>query len=262
MVMTCTEFKELVAAYALGALTAEQRAACDRHLAEERHDGCIEALRAANDAAALLGRALSPIQPSPGLWWGIERRIGAAARPRRASAWVGWVAAAAAIAALVWVARDRHRLQTQLAEVEAARGQEVAQRTSCETGLMRVERDAQQQRHVLDVLPQAGARLIALAPLADGKALGKVVFDPEDRKGYFVGHGLQAPSGKDYELWLIRGEQKIAAGLLRGAPQGALVAAIDPGLLAGAPPDAIAVTLEPAGGGTAPTGPIVLVGKI
>lgn len=261
--MNCTEFKELVGAYALGTLDPEERAACDRHLQQDSHQGCLAALQAANDGIALLGRALAPVQPSPQLWAAIEGRLRAPERRRRpATAWVGWAAAAAALVLLVWVARDRQRLELALAQANVERDRMAGEQKTCDTALASSTLDARQLHQVLDLLPRTESRLVALAPQADATATAKVLFDPGVQRGYLIGQGLQAPTGKDYELWLIRGDQKIPAGLLRGQPRGALVAAIDPGLLAGPLPDAIAVTLEPTGGGTAPTGPIVLVGKI
>jgi anti-sigma-K factor RskA len=72
--------------------------------------------------------------------------------------------------------------------------------------------------------------------------------------------GPPAPQGKDYELWVIRGDRKLPAGLLRTQPTGAILARIDAALLSEGPPDALAVTVESAGGAPQPLGPIVLAG--
>ncbi len=56
---------------------------------------------------------------------------------------------------------------------------------------------------------------------------------------------------------MIRGNDKLAAGLLHGTDP---VAVIDPALLASA--DAFAVTLEPAGGGPTPRGELIMVGIV
>src|SRR5690606_8243018 len=57
--VTCAEFKEAVAAYALGIVDPDERAAMARHLADGvAHDGCLEALAEAYETSALLGAAL------------------------------------------------------------------------------------------------------------------------------------------------------------------------------------------------------------
>ncbi len=262
--MNCTQFKEQVGAYAIGALDPDEHAACDRHLEEDKHEGCLAALSEANEAAVLLARALPPLNPSDTVWAAVEQRTAVARRPPATLGWMGWAAAAAMLLALVWVARDRQRIQGELAQASTQRGADAADRAACAKELAEARADTRAARLALEMLPRSESRLIALAPQGDAAATAKVILDPSDHRAFLVGKGMNAPSGKDYELWLIRGDKKIAAGLLRGDPDpnAPLVAAIDSRLLAGAPPDAIAVTLEPTGGGSSPTGPIVLVGKI
>ena len=73
--MTCDEFKLEVAAYALGALDGADQQACEQHLTEAKHEGCVEALRAAAESATLLAEALMPASPSPSTWAAIEGRL-------------------------------------------------------------------------------------------------------------------------------------------------------------------------------------------
>jgi len=270
--MTCADFTASVSAYALGILDADERAACDAHLAsKEAHDGCNTALREANEAVALIALAETPILPPPSVWQAIERTLDgehavvhAVAPVRgRSSAWLAWSVAAAAIVALVWVVVDRDRVRGALAENTARATQDQAAKARCTTDLAEARADSKLQKDALELLQRPGTRLIALAAQPGaGTTVANVILHTGDQRAFLVGQGLSAPSGKDFELWFIRGDQKIAAGLLRGDGTGALLTAIDPKLLTGAPPDAIAVTLEPAGGGDAPRGPIVLVGKI
>ena len=93
-------------------------------------------------------------------------------------------------------------------------------------------------------------------------ATAQVILQTATSRAILIGSGLRAPSGGDHELWVIRGDQKIPAGLLRGDETGRLITALDPALLAGSPPDALAVPPEPSGGGPAPRGPIVMLGPI
>jgi anti-sigma-K factor RskA len=121
-------------------------------------------------------------------------------------------------------------------------------------------RDAELRKEALVLLERPGAKLVQLAQQGGATATASVIWHPD--KAFVLGRGLAAPSGRDYQLWVIRGARKIPAGLLRGDAGGALVTAIDPALLAGGAPDAFAVTLEVAGGKPQPEGPVVLVGKI
>ena len=262
--MTCAEFKELAASLALGALAPEERAACEAHLREPiAHEGCAAALRALEDAAAQLALSLPPIPPSPALWRSIDRSLGPAAAARRGRGGLVTVALAmAAAAALVLWVRDRGRLgaELQAAQARVAAGDE--QRARCVAELDRLRGDERLRDDAVALLSLPGTRVVGLSAQGGGALSARVILHVGERRAYLVGRGLSAPAGQDYELWVIRGDRKIAAGLLRGGDGGQLVAAVDPGLLAEGAPDALAVTLEPAGGGPVPRGPIVLLGAI
>jgi hypothetical protein len=270
--MTCAELKEQAAALALGQLGPDERAAVERHLAEAvAHEGCVEAVRQASEAATLLALALPPVAPAAATWSAIEAgtRTTTALPPRRARAWTAapWLVAAAAALACAWALRERgvlrHEAEATRATAQAAAGradQEARARAQCVSERDAYRRNAELQKEALALLARPGAKLVPLAQQNGASASASVVWHPE--KAFVLGRNMAAPAGRDYELWMIRGDKKIPAGLLRGDGSGALVTAIDPGLLAGGAPDAIAVTLEAAGGRPQPEGPIVLVGKI
>jgi anti-sigma-K factor RskA len=74
--MTCAEFRELAAAYALGMLPEGERRACARHLVGGRpHRGCLDAVAEAQLATAQLAALLPGRAPSPGAWRVIEARV-------------------------------------------------------------------------------------------------------------------------------------------------------------------------------------------
>jgi anti-sigma-K factor RskA len=258
--VTCDELKQQAAAYALGALDAAEKAACEQHLAEAKHDGCVEAVRAAAEAAGLLAEALTPAAPSPSTWAAIEGRLRGVAPARRGPPLVAWLLAAAAVLLIVWLGLDRARMQDRASQLaEQLRTNETAKR-ACVAQLEQMKNDAQMRRDALALLGLSGTQLIALSQ--KGAEQANVIYHSGQKRAYVLGRNLAAPSGKDYELWVIRGERKIPAGLLRADSSGALIAAVDPALLADGPPDAMAVTLEATGGKPQPEGPIVLVGKI
>lgn len=258
--MTCEEFQELAAAYALSALDPSEREACDAHLAEPEHRGCAEALDRAREAGALLAMSLPPLATPPSVWAGIERRVGAVPS-LRPLAWGGWVLAAAAAAVVLWLGVDRDRQRDAVALMTHAVQSAHDEQARCGAELAASKSDAKLKQQAIDLLQQSGTKLIALEAQGGATQTARLIYNPAGQ-GFLVGGGMLAPAGKDYELWVIRGDRKLPAGLLKGASEGALVAAIDPTLLAGGSPDAIAVTLEPAGGGSAPRGPIVLVAKM
>jgi anti-sigma-K factor RskA len=124
--MTCDEFKELAAAYALVALDEQERSACVQHLATRApHHGCREAVAAAEMVAARLGAALIPQRPSPQVWREIAARLhedrGTAALPddaaRRRGLYhlCGWLVAAALVGVYLYNAPlDRRALQAKI----------------------------------------------------------------------------------------------------------------------------------------------------
>jgi anti-sigma-K factor RskA len=269
--MTCAEFKGQVAAFALGVLEADERAACERHLAQREHEGCLAALAEANDAIASLGLALPPLTPSAATWSAIESRTrtvaapAAAPRRRRWAAVTPWLVAAALLLALLVTLRQRQIVGRELQASLDRSNEALQQRVQCASELAALRHDAELRRDAVALLQLSGTRLVALAQqggeTAAANVAANIIWHSGVKRGYVVGRGLAAPAGKDYELWVIRGERKIPAGILHGDASGALLSAIDPRLLQDGAPDAIAVTLE-AGEQKEPRGPIVLVGKI
>lgn len=123
--MTCDEFKEMAAAYALVALDEQERSACAHHLATAfPHRGCREALAAAELVSAQLGAALIPQRPSPQVWRSIAARLhedrGTATQPeevRRRSLYhlCGWLVAAALVGVYLYNAPlDRRLLEAAI----------------------------------------------------------------------------------------------------------------------------------------------------
>ena len=232
-------------------------------------------MKLANDAAALIGAALPPVEPRPAVWSGIEAEIAMrrSATPRRApwarraSLAVAGFAAAAAVASLVL---SEQRLRAEIVELRAAfdKVDRAAKRSqgaaaSCQNDLENARADLGAQREALAMLQLPTTAVIAMAPQAGAEKMrASALYDPKQGHAVVVLSGLMPHTGKDYELWVIRGKDKIAAGMLHGDRNGALIARVDPSALAGGAPDAFAVTLEPAGGGTSPRGPIMLVGAL
>jgi hypothetical protein len=269
--VTCAEFRELAALYATGGLDAGEQAAAAAHLEEGRHQGCFEALRAANDGVERLARSLVPARPDERVWRGLQARLGAGTQTGLAA--MGWreraawgVAAAAALllfASLSARRSDGRRATERDSRLLAAARASDDAKVQCARELAALKGESEAQRAALALLQSPSAQVVSLAPPAGAPPLAaRALLDLAQRKGMLISSGFPAQPGKDYELWVIRGDVKQPAGLLRGGASGMVLAAIDPQLLSGAPPDALAVTLEPEGGVLQPSGPILLVGAL
>ena len=91
----------------------------------------------------------------------------------------------------------------------------------------------------------------------------RATYDPASRRAVIVFENITVPSGKDLELWALRGAGVASLGLIHPDENGRAVLRLedvgDPAELAG-----FAVSLEAAGGSpskTAPGGPVVMAGK-
>ena len=116
------------------------------------------------------------------------------------------------------------------------------------------------------VLASPETRRVKLGATPDGDAalVAYAAYDPVTQRALLVFEHFAAPAGKDYELWAIRDGHPASLGLIKADADGRAVLRLDgvgsPDSLA-----AFAVSLEPAGGSptpTAPSGPVVMLGKI
>ena len=283
--MSCGEFKDNVAAYVLGLLEPGERAAFEVHLDElTAHDGCREALAEAYETTALLGAALPTMQPRAQVWQAIEREIGAtpaagsnvresttrpaAARPERSGRRRELVAWTLAIAAgiLAFVFGMEYRIgQRTLADREHELDLASAtdrDKAICMRELATARVSLREKEAALSLIGSPGTQLVQLAAQGAEPYHASALLNPAEKSAMILTTALTPLQGKDYQLWLIRGGEKISAGVLRTDPSGATLARISDEVLAGGRPDAFAVTIEPQGGMPQPTGPIILLGKV
>jgi anti-sigma-K factor RskA len=89
-----------------------------------------------------------------------------------------------------------------------------------------------------------------------------VIFNPRGR-ALFLGKSFPGEPTRDYELWLIRGGNTIAAGLLSPGPDGRVFADVRPEVLTGGRPQNFAVSIEQKGGERdKPRGPVIFLGAV
>jgi len=225
----------LAAEHALGVLTARERAAAETRMAREPAFAAdVEAWR---DRLAPMLEGVAAVEPSPGLWPRIERRLpandNAEGVMKRLRFWRGATVgslglAAAGVAAAVFLASQPP----------------VVIRTAPPP-----------------MAPMLNARLASTA----GQPMFLAAYDPE-RKSVLV--ASLVPPGADpnhsHELWLIPADGKprslglVEPGTSRSMPMKPEMAAM---VTEGA---ALAVSVEPVGGSTqdGPSGPVAAVGKL
>jgi anti-sigma-K factor RskA len=244
--VTCADFKEQVAAYALGALEPDERRAFDEHLREGRHEGCLDELARMEATAQSLAESLPPVKPGAHVWKRIEERLGA--EGLRASGGGGgrrWqvlsVLVAAAAMLVIWLLlKQKDELEERLADADSQRMLAQAEireqqrlANECRTELAKAKvSDAQKQ--VLAVLERKGTQLAQLGAFTpDVQGLGgNIVVDPDRKLAYLVGNGFKPEPGKTYQLWVLPDlEHPVPAGLVQPEANGTAVASFDPSVL-------------------------------
>jgi anti-sigma-K factor RskA len=251
------EFLDLCAGYALDSLSASDHARLEQHL----EGGCPECEAALADfagATVLLAQSAPAARPGRALR---ERVLIAAAsehsghravngepgrvlalpvirRSGRAFAWMATAAAAALaiVAGLLW------------------QNVSVLQRTLGE------------ERRWAAIVGAPGTRVaeLQLTPAGVAQLRARATYDPRTHSAVIVFDHFTPPSGKDYELWAIRDSKPASLGVIVADATGHAVMRLenvgDPHSL-----QAFAVSLEPLGGAPtpdAPTGPVVMMGKV
>ena len=256
--MTCAEFKEQVAAYALGALEPDERRAFDEHLREARHEGCPGELERMAATAQSLAESLPPVKPGAHVWKGIEERVGAeglrAAGGGGGRRWqvISVIVAAAAMLVIWLLLKQKDELEERLADADSQRMLAQAEireqqrlATECRTELAKAK-VSEAQKQVLAALERQGTQLSqlgAFSPDVQGMG-GNVVVNSQQKVAYLVGNGFKLEPGKTYQLWVLPDmTHPIPAGLVQPEPNGTAVASFDPGVLDQAKA-AFAVSLE------------------
>ncbi len=261
--MAHDELHESTGAYVLGALTVEERAAFETHLAT--CDACREEVRAFREVVRGLDLAVDQHAPPAALR---ERVIASTARlrvagvdppaARRVSAayWMTAAAAAAAVSVGIYAATLRGRVQSLEDELLALRSETSTLRRDLEQARTRT---AVAERMTFVLAANDMRRVDLTGQAAAPSAAGRALWSPSS--GLIFSADLPpAPSDRAYQLWVVTATGPVSAGLLTETPQGGLTLVSN--TIEAADPQALAVTLEPAGGVPAPTGPMYLVGKI
>lgn len=240
----------LTGAYALDALSDDERAFFDRHL--ETCEVCRHEVAAHAETIAALGAGLAE-EPPASLRTSVLDQVASTpqvatstphaapmesptAQQRTGGARRRWLAPVAAALAIVAVGLTASTVVLWQENAELA-----------ETTVAQAE---------LNDLLRTGA-LVELEGEAEGTA--RFVWDDGRDEGVLLADGLEPPAeGMTYQLWLIRDDEPDPAGLF-DAPGGQVTFTAD-GAVRDA--EAVAITIEPDGGSPAPTGDILYLAEL
>jgi anti-sigma-K factor RskA len=257
------QFRELIEAYALGALDPQERVSLEAHLAS----GCPDCAKALGEARWLVSQLayLAPeAQPRDMLRGRLLQTVRAEARsarpPKSSSAipfWM-WGAVAALLLFTVYQAWETSRLHITIENTNQQAQAEIDKRHELEEQFALARREATilTDPHSVKIpMPAGSIEMPNLEAMWHAK-LGIVV----------AGQNVPMPSGNHtLQLWLIPktpGAKPMPSMMVRPDADGKFV------LLVASPPDAmdatkaLAITEEPAGGSQAPTTKPLWVGAI
>ena len=217
--MNCNELREHYELYVIGVAEEPERSEIRAHL-NRGCQVCTLGIQLARDVVALRG--------------GTAARAGVA---QRRFGWAPFLAAALAMAifAAVYFSGRERDLANELA---------------------RVRQQNRQQNIELTRVNQAFAILTGadttVTTFGEGppKLKGKVFVSPSQGVLLIAGNLQPAPSGKAYEMWIVKDGKAKAAGMFQSAPDGSAMH-IQRGTVANT--DAVAVTLENEAGADQPT---------
>jgi anti-sigma-K factor RskA len=257
--------EELFPFYALGALTAEERAQVDVYVAADADARARldEAMR----ATAVLPYVAQPNVPRSQIKQAVLQRVKAAAPPPVPPTRMSFSAKVAH-----FLDRPAWRIAMPLVAVVSL-GVAIfigvwAISLNNEVNRLRVEQASLQrelltQRELLAqiALPQTRAMAIA-GTSVQPNAYGQMVANPNSNSGVLIVSNLAPlPPGKTYQFWLIKGNTPVSAGLFTVDEQGHGILPVRSNVPVGSF-DAIGVSIEPEGGSPTPTGEIVMLGKL
>ena len=130
--------------------------------------------------------------------------------------------------------------------------------------LLAIQGELNRKEELLNVLAAKQVEMVLMSGVPDFPVgYGKIIWDPDRKVAILQVSNLPpVPTDKDYQLWVIRGNQPISAGVFAvGTSEPAYfkieqLAVTNPKEIA-----AFAITLEPKGGVPAPTGSMYMAGS-
>jgi anti-sigma-K factor RskA len=243
--MTCEELRPDYLAYALGSLEDPERSEVRAHLERGCQD-CVAGVREAREWVFAVGTSVEGPAPPRNL----RNRVLAAVAPapqKRWNWWPAWIGVAATtLVALGVVVYQGRGFRADQAELQAEIQRNVA--------------EAAALRQAFELIQSPETREVTFGQGQPAPPRGRVFVNPSGV--LLVASRLPAPpTGKTYEMWIIRGGKPAPAGLFASNAQGDAFHLYRPPSPA-ASGDIVAVTLEVAGGVGAPTSTPVIAAAL
>ncbi|MFE4862162.1 anti-sigma factor domain-containing protein [Streptomyces sp. NPDC056670] len=239
--MSIADLHTLTGAYALHALSEEERTEFERHLAD--CEPCAQEVRELTATASRLGLAVT-VTPPVELKTAVLRQIALVRQdPPHPPAQAG--SAGGRLRRARW---SRFALAACLAAAAGLGGVAVWQHQRADDAQQQADTAQRQSQQLAEVLAAPDAKA-ATGTLKDG-ATGTLVVAHSKNQAVFVASGLpRPPAGKVYQLWFDDAGTMRPAGLMNPAHSTEAV------LLSGPVDQAsgMGITVEPAGGSPAPT---------
>lgn len=274
--MKHTELQNLISAYSLGALDDADREALESHLRQGCRQ-CESLLQQAQEVVEALAFLPEPVSPPAGAKAALLQRIGVAApggqgaqapsalsqaalnaaerlvrRWKRLSFALAF-AAAAFLLLFIWNTRNLLRHIGELENEKQMSGQLVRS----------LQSRLDEKEKLLHIIQSPRVKLVHLKGLPPSPgARGRILIELAERQAILFAFDLPPnAAGKDYQLWMLRGQQPVDAGVFSLSVDG------NTSYLFRTFPDienltAFAVTLEPKGGRPQPTGQMYLLGAV
>jgi len=254
--------QDLAAAYALGALPADEARRFEAFLATSP-----EAQREVADyreVAALLALAGPEAAPSSTLRERVMAGVaGAKVRtlpePSRPAASppsrVPWLAAAASLLLAVGLAAALVSTRGRLATAEG-------RLTDRERTLAQIEQRLGEREATLSSILEPGVQMFQLTASGDPEPGIQLFWNRAQQRAIVNGYRLKpVPAGRAYQLWFIKDGRPVPSVTFKPSADGRAKVEQIP-VPAGGAVSAAAVTVEPEGGSAQPTSPIVMVGSL
>jgi len=254
--------QDLAAAYALGALSADEARRFEAYL--ETSPEARQEVEEYREVAALLALSGSDAVPGDSLRARVLARVaeekgrrlapaGAARRPPPPG--VLWIALAASLLAAVGLGAGLISARGSLAALETA----LSARNQA---LAATERRLTEREATLNSILEPGVQLFQLTSSGDPNPAIQLFWDRQRNVAILHGFKLKAvPDGRAYQLWFIKDRKPVPSVTFKPEPSGR-ASAERIAVPTGGTLSAAAVTVEPESGSAQPTSPIVLVGSL